>query len=325
MLDFANPTKLRARGVMGMNQRNFSYIARYNDRKLYPYVDDKLKTKVIALEQGLAVPDLLGVVKYQHEVKRVFDILDEHSGFCINPAKGSGGKGILVISNTTENGYQKASGETVTRTEVVRHLSNILAGLFSLGGAADVAVIEALIEFDPIFDGLSYEGVPDIRMIVFQGYPVMSMLRLATHASDGKANLHQGAIGVGLDITDGTKRAAVQFDRPVTEHPDTGQSLGDIKIEQWRDLLMLSAQCFEMSGLGYLGVDIVLDKKRGPLILELNARPGLAIQTANQTGLLPRLQAIQALDQKSVRNNIHKRFPHAQDRVDYAINYFKSI
>jgi len=313
--DFVKPSALRTRGVMGMNQRNFSYISRYNDRKLYPNVDDKLKTKVLAIDYGIAVPDLLGVVKYQHDVKSVFDILDKHQGFCIKPAKGSGGKGILVILESNEKGYKKASGDYVSRDDVIRHISNILAGLFSLGGVTDVAVIEALIEFDPVFDGLSHEGVPDIRMIVFQGYPVMSMLRLATHASDGKANLHQGAIGVGLSIDQGSTRSAVQFDRLVTEHPDTGKALSDINIVGWRRLLELSSSCYEMSGLGYLGVDIVLDKIRGPLVLELNARPGLAIQMANSLGLLPRLKAIEALADK-------RHVPNVDERVEYAIQNF---
>ena len=316
MFDFVKPSKLRARGVMGMNHRNFSYIAKYNDRKLYPNVDDKLKTKELALEHGLAVPDLLGVVKYQHDVKRVFTILDQYSGFCIKPAKGSGGKGILVILKSDENGYKKASGDYVSREEIVRHISNILAGLFSLGGASDIAVIEALIEFDPVFEGLSHEGVPDIRMIIFNGYPVMSMLRLATHDSDGKANLHQGAVGVGLEISSGKSRSAVQFDRPIAEHPDTGKSLSEIAINDWSRLLKLSASCYEVSGLGYLGVDLVLDKVRGPLVLELNARPGLAIQTANKIGLLPRLRAIEGL---SVRNT-----PMVEERVAYVCEHFVS-
>ena len=233
MFNFANPSKLRERGVMGMNRRNFSYISRYNKRKFFPNVDDKLKTKALALDYGLTVPELLGVVRYQHDVQEVSKILDQHQGFCIKPSKGSGGKGILVIIGSDEKGYRKASGEHVSYDEIIHHITNILAGLFSLGGAADVAMIEALIEFDPVFTGLSHEGVPDIRIIVFKGYPVMSMLRLATHASDGKANLHQGAIGVGINIADGEARAAVQFDRPVSTHPDTGRELLDIKIEGW--------------------------------------------------------------------------------------------
>ena len=315
MFDFANPSKLRERGVMGMNKRNFSYISRYNDRKFFPNVDDKLKTKVLALDHGLTVPELLGVVRYQHDVAEVSKILDQHQGFCIKPSKGSGGKGILVIVGSDEKGYRKASGEHVSYDEIIRHITNILAGLFSLGGTADVAMIEALIEFDPVFTGLSHEGVPDIRIIVFKGYPVMSMLRLATHASDGKANLHQGAVGVGINITDGVARAAVQFDRPVSKHPDTGRELLDIKIAGWQEMLHLSASCFEMSGLGYLGADVVLDYNRGPMILELNARPGLAIQTANRMGLLPRLQAIEA--------RVGRRRPSIEQRVEFVVNNFK--
>ena len=317
MFDFAKPSQLRARGVMGMNQRNFSYIARYNDRALYPNVDDKLKSKQLALDHGLAVPDLLGVIKYQHDVKSVFGILDRYNGFCIKPAKGSGGKGILIILESNENGYKKACGDYLSRAEIIRHISNILAGLFSLGGTADVVVIEALVEFDPLFEGLSHEGVPDIRMIVFNGYPVMSMLRLATHVSDGKANLHQGAVGVGVEISTGKSRSAVQFDRPVEQHPDTGQSLADISISNWSRLLGLSASCFEVSGLGYLGVDIVLDKVRGPLVLELNARPGLAIQTANRTGLLPRLKAIEALKVKNIVS--------VEERVEFVVNNLPNV
>ena len=295
MLGFANPFNLRKRGILGMNQRNCAYISKYNDRALFPNVDNKLITKNLAVEYGIAVPVLLGVVKYQHDVELVFDILKDHDGFCIKPAKGSGGKGILVILKTDDKGYQKASGDYVSHEEVVRHISNILAGLFSLGGAADVAVIEALIEFDPAFNGLSHEGVPDIRLIVFQGFPMMAMLRLATHASDGKANLHQGAVGVGIDITTGRAVSAVQYDHPLETHPDTGMRLSEIQISDWHRLLLLSAACFEMCGLAYLGSDIVLDKQRGPLVLELNARPGLAIQIANGKGLGTALDAVKKI------------------------------
>lgn len=315
MFNFANPSKLRERGVMGMNKRNFSYISRYNDRKYFPNVDDKLKTKALALDYGLTVPNLLGVVRYQHDVAEVSKILDQHQGFCIKPSKGSGGKGILVIIGSDEKGYKKASGDYVSYDEIVHHITNILAGLFSLGGAADVAMIEALIEFDPAFAGLSHEGVPDIRIIVFKGYPVMSMIRLATHASDGKANLHQGAVGVGINIADGFAKAAVQFDRPVSTHPDTGKDLLDIKIDGWQEMLHLSASCYEMSNLGYLGADVVLDYNRGPMILELNARPGLAIQTANRMGLLPRLQVIEAIG--------GRREQSIEQRVEFVVNNFK--
>jgi alpha-L-glutamate ligase-like protein len=135
-------------------------------------------------------------------------------------------------------------------------------------------------------------------VIVFKGYPVMSMMRLSTAASDGKANLHQGAVGLGLDIGSGHAVKAVQFDRPCLVHPDTGCDLFSLRVPDWSTLLHLSARCYEMVNLGYLGVDLALDRNIGPMLLELNARPGLAIQMANGEGLLPNLRTVEQLEER---------------------------
>jgi hypothetical protein len=58
---------------------------------------------------------------------------------------------------------------------------------------------------------------------------------------------------------------------------------------------MLATRCYEVVDLGDLGAGVVLDRDRGPMILELNARPDLAIQVANGFGMLPRMQAIDAV------------------------------
>ncbi|WMC09395.1 alpha-L-glutamate ligase-like protein [Oceanimonas pelagia] len=295
---YASPFELGRHGIMGMNRRNISYISRYNPRRLYPLVDNKLKTKQIALDAGVTVPDLVGVIEYQHQVSRLWDMVKDWPGFCIKPAKGSGGKGITVIVDHDRQRFTKPSGKAETIEDLERHVSNILAGLYSLGGKPDVALIEALINFDDVFDGFSYEGVPDTRVIVFRGFPIMAMMRLSTQASDGKANLHQGAVGVGLDINTGRAIRAVQFNAPVRYHPDTGRDLFELKVPYWEQLLNLSSSCYEMSGLGYIGTDMVLDKHKGPMLLELNARPGLAIQTANAAGLVPRLRKIEKLGRK---------------------------
>ncbi|SHG82812.1 alpha-L-glutamate ligase-like protein [Ferrimonas marina] len=295
---FCDPRRLRNRGIMGMNQRNISYIGRYNPRSLYKQVDDKLITKQLALKSEIATPDLISVISEQHEISELSQRLAGQTGFCIKPAQGSGGKGILVITKVEDGRYFKPSGDEVSAIEMERHCSNILAGLFSLGGKNDVAVIESLIRFDPVFEGISYEGVPDIRLIIFKGFPVMGMLRCSTHASDGKANLHQGAVGIGVDIATGQAIRAVQYDEPVSEHPDTGRNLHEVQVPHWDRLLTLASGCYEMSGLGYLGTDMVLDSERGPLLLELNARPGLAIQIANNQGLLPRLRKVESLGEQ---------------------------
>jgi len=289
------PKKLHQRGILGMNKRNHSYIGRYNDRSKYPLVDDKLKTKLIAQRAGATVPELIGVIRSQVHVPEINQMVSGWGGFVIKPAQGSGGKGILVITHHKDGRYFKASGVELNQQDVERHITNTLAGLFSLGGKNDVAVVENLIEFNDNFVDFSYEGVPDIRVIVFQGYPIMAMMRCSTASSDGKANLHQGAVGVGLDIATGKAVRAVQHNQPISHHPDTRRALNTLVIPDWQQLLLLAASAWEMTGLGYIGADMVLDKAKGPMVLELNARPGLAIQTANGCGLLPRLQKVEAL------------------------------
>ncbi|MCB8889844.1 alpha-L-glutamate ligase-like protein [Vreelandella malpeensis] len=306
------PTRLQDKGIIGMNRRNIRYIGRYNSRKLYPLVDDKLKTKLLAEKYAITTPKLIGTVSTQFGVKHISAMLAGHNGFVIKPAKGSGGKGILVIEKVIDNEFVKPSGAHLTITDVERHVSNILSGLYSLGGSPDVALIETLINFDESLMEYTYEGVPDIRVIVFKGYPVMAMMRLSTAASDGKANLHQGAVGVGLNIATGAALRGVQFDRPCYSHPDTGHDLASLRVPQWDTLLNLAAGCYEMTGLGYLGTDMVLDRVHGPMLLELNARPGLAIQMTNGEGLRRRLDLIE-------------RQPDgvsAQERVAFARHHF---
>ena len=312
-MKYAWPWELSRAGVLNMNKRNISYIGRYNPRKHYKRVDDKLITKQLALANGIAVPDLIGVVKEQHDIEQIPAMVLGKSGFVIKPAKGSGGKGIMVITRVENGRYYKANGNEVTPNEIYRHVSNTLSGLFSLGGKPDVALVEGLIEFDPIFNGVSYEGVPDIRLIVFKGFPVMGMLRCSTAASDGKANLHQGAVGIGLDIATGRSLHAVQFDVPVDKHPDTHFPLSNIQVPHWETLLHTASSAYEMCELGYLGTDMVLDKNRGPLLLELNARPGLTIQIANGKGILPRLNHVESLKGPAMS---------VEQRVEYAKKHF---
>ncbi len=287
--------KLRSFGIIGMNQRNFGLVSKYNPRHLYPLVDDKLKTKFLAQKANISVPNLLGTLNFQHDVKKLKEMLSPHKQFVIKPVTGSGGKGILVITSHDHHYYYKPSGDALQLPEIERHVSNILSGLHSLGGKPDTVMIESLIQLDPVFSDYSYEGIPDLRIIVLKGYPIMAMLRLTTHASDGKANLHQGAVGVGIDIGNGAALHAVQFGEPVSCHPDTRKEFSELTIPHWEKLLPLAAACYEMTGLGYLGVDIVLDRDQGPMIIELNARPGLAIQVANCTGLMTRVKAVEAL------------------------------
>ncbi|MDJ0814186.1 MAG: alpha-L-glutamate ligase-like protein [Woeseiaceae bacterium] len=292
---FARAEKLRQAGVLGVNERNCEFIMRFNPRRLYPRVDDKAITKELALKAGMAVPELYGIIANQGEVKTFADIVAERESFVIKPAQGSGGDGILVVtgrSHRKRDSFRLASGVLVSRGEIEHHLSNIVGGQYSLSGNRDKALIEYCVNFDPVFAELSYQGVPDIRVIVYRGYPAMAMVRLPTRASDGKANLHQGAVGAGVDMSSGETLDGVLDNEVVDEHPDTGALVAGLRIPHWDFILETAARGFEVTELGYLGVDMVIDKDLGPMILEMNARPGLSIQIANGEGLTQRIARI---------------------------------
>lgn len=286
---------LRRAGVLGLNCRNSEYTLKYNQRRFYPLVDDKVLCKQRLKERNLPVPDLIGVVEFNSQATHLEKIIGDCREFVIKPANGSGGSGILVITDRKADYFLDSDSKLVLKEDLTHHLTNVIGGLYSLGGQPDVAMIESLVHFDPQFAQLTYHGVPDIRVIVFKGYPVMAMTRLPTRMSHGKANLHQGAIGAGIDLGSGITFGGVSGNTLVEIHPDTGHRIEGFQVPHWAQILDMAAQCYEAVELGYLGVDIVLDRDLGPLILELNARPGLNIQLANRQGLRRRLDAIEAL------------------------------
>ena len=311
---FSLKKQLSGIGVLGINRRNAEYTFKYNSRDRYPLVDDKLQTKKLAIEADIAVPELYGVIETEYQVRHFAEMIEPYAEFAVKPSRGAGGKGILVIVGRSKDMYRSVDGSLLTREEVGYHLSNVISGIYSLGGQPDKALIEYRVQFDPVFEAISYQGVPDIRGIVFLGVPVMSMVRLPTRMSGGKANLHQGAIGAGIDIATGRTLTAVWRNAIVSEHPDTGNPVTGVKIPKWEKLLKIAAQCNELTGLGYIGVDLVLDKDKGPLILEINARPGLNIQIANRSGLLPRLKLVE---------QHHTELVNLNDRIAFSKQNFE--
>ncbi|MFC7336197.1 alpha-L-glutamate ligase-like protein [Haloferula chungangensis] len=287
---FLTPRELREMGVVGINMRNARFVLPNNPRRLYELVDNKIRTKALAEEKGISVPETYGIIGNPYDMSQLHKILGDRSTFVIKPARGSGGKGILVISGKEDGMFYKPSGTRLSLDEVKHHISNILAGLFSLGGRRDVALIEYRVTSAKILTDISFQGAPDIRVVMFHGYPVMVMLRASTRESDGRSNLHQGALGVGVDIATGRTIRAIHHGKPVTLHPDLKVRLTGVQLPEWDKILDNAVTCHEMTGLGYLGVDMMIDEDKGPLMIEVNARPGLAIQMANGVGLLKRLQ-----------------------------------
>lgn len=309
------PAELRALGVVGLNMRNARFLLPNNPRRLYELVDNKLTTKRLAAERGLAVPETYLVVHSPHDTVMLERRLAEYDSFVIKPARGSGGRGVLVIAEREEGRYFKPSGAALGGDDLRHHVSNALAGLFSLGGRRDQALIEYRVRPAPVLTELSYQGAPDIRVVLLHGYPVMAMLRAATRESDGRANLHQGALGIGIDLASGRTVRAVHHGRPLTRHPDLKLPLLGRQLPGWREILGIAVTCQEMTGLGYLGVDLMIDETKGPLMIEVNARPGLAIQMANGVGLLKRLEPI--VERR-------RRVPDetADERIDFSMERF---
>jgi alpha-L-glutamate ligase-like protein len=284
---------LERMGVLGINRRNADFTLRWNKRSLYPRVDDKLISKRLCLDAGIPVPRLLAVARRHFEIKRLPARLAREPDFVLKPARGAMGNGILVVLGRDGDRLLRPGGRTIDMGDVLYHAASIISGLYALGGHDDVAMVEERLEVHPVLREVTTEGVPDIRVIVYRGVPVMAMTRLPTRSSDGRANLHQGAVGVGIDLATGRTVHAVLRNTPVRRHPDTKRPLLDLELPDFADILEIAVRATDVTGLGYVGADIVVDATRGPLVLEMNARPGLAVQIANRTGLEPRLLAVE--------------------------------
>lgn len=312
---FTTPAELEAKGVVGINMRNARFVLPNNPRRLYDLVDNKIRAKGLAQQRGIAVPETYAIVHSPKEIRRLHRMLGEQDSFVVKPARGSGGKGILVISSKEGDRFVKPSGAMVTREELRFHMQNIIAGLYSLAGKRDVGLVEYRVKPARIMTELSFQGAPDVRVVIYKGYPVMAMLRASTRESDGRSNLHQGALGIGVDIATGRTVHAVHHGRSITVHPDLKVPLIGVQLPEWDRILEIAVTCQQMTGLGYLGVDMMIDEERGPMMIEVNARPGLAIQLANGVGLLKRLKP--AEDQA-------EQHPHQElgERIAFSRNAF---
>jgi alpha-L-glutamate ligase-like protein len=284
--------RLRSLGILGMNRRNAACILDHNPRAAYPVVDDKLRMHLLCAEIGVPTPAVYTVVERHSQLRRLNELFGGRGNFVIKPARGSAGRGVLVVVGPDGSDFRRHNGSRLRADELRQHVSDILSGMYSLGGRPDSAVVQQRVRLHPAFESVAFQGIPDVRVVLYRGEPAMAMLRLPTRQSGGRANLHQGGIGAGVNLDDGVTNHAVQLNQFARRHPDTGAALVGVPVPFWADVLRMARRVAAAVGLGYLGVDIVIDADAGPLLLEANARPGLAIQMANNRGLLPRLRAI---------------------------------
>ncbi|MDX9970988.1 MAG: DUF1704 domain-containing protein [Candidatus Gracilibacteria bacterium] len=281
------------KGVLGINGRNVLYLKPFNPKKAIKMADNKIKSKKFLSTRGVPVPKLYQIIKDRKDLEN-FNFKSLPSSFVLKPNKGYGGEGIIPIIGKSGSKYLSASGKEHSKQQIEEHILDILDGRYSINNAKDEAFFEQLIISDDRIGKYSYKGLPDIRVVVHNLVPIMAMLRLPTKESDGKANLHLGAVGVGIDIAKGQTTHICYKNKIIEEIPQIGNIRG-IKIPFWDEILLIASRIQLITNLGYLAVDICIDKHMGPVLLEINARAGLSVQIANMAPLRQRLEQVRKI------------------------------
>ncbi|MFZ2199866.1 MAG: sugar-transfer associated ATP-grasp domain-containing protein [Microgenomates group bacterium] len=299
---------MKLRDVLGLNSRNHLYTSVYNSRQGKLIANSKLLTKRTLREHKVRVPETFAVIKGMETLEN-FDFLKLPADFVVKPNNGLGGQGIVVIERQGEYAGEwiDSQGQEWGVNDLRLHIGDILAGRYSMDDVSDIAYIEERVRVPPVFEKYSYHGTPDIRVIVFNKIPIMSYVRLPTEESGGRANLFQGAAAVGIDISSGITTYGVHHAKPTEFFPGTRRKLANIQVPQWEEILETAIKASEAIGLGYMACDIVLQpdgEKTTPMILEVNAQPGLKIQIANRSGLRERLARVKGLKVISAKHGI---------------------
>lgn len=272
--------------VLGMNARN-GLIEYENSSEAIRLVNDKYATKLALTAKDIPVTPTITLIRDRLEF-RAFDWTSLPDAWALKPNCGKAGAGILLAKERDADGegWRTGSGRLLSVAAITEHIHLILEGEFSMGGMeADAALFEPLILAHETLGELVPYGLPDIRVICYHGEPVLAMTRLPTEASEGKANLHQNAVGAGIDLETGQLTRAFHGGRDIVQHPDTARLLNGVQIPSWETILAAARRCGEATELGFLGVDVVIDRERGPLVIEVNAHPGLEIQNVTKAGL----------------------------------------
>jgi alpha-L-glutamate ligase-like protein/uncharacterized protein (TIGR02421 family) len=294
---------LSSHGVLGLNARNLLYIKPFNPRKAMAFADDKLKTKAFLGARGIPVAKVFARIE-NHRQLRSFDFSSLPDTCVLKPNYGFGGGGILVLKGRDKQGQFLEQGKTPIPERILReHIEDILDGKFSVNGLPDTAFFEKILVPDPALAPFRPSGLPDIRLVVFNLVPVMAMLRVPTSGSGGKANVHLGGIGIGIDIAKGTTTFATQYNKRIHTLPH-GTSPSGIEIPHWEELLLIASRIQSITNIGYLAVDLTLDADMGPCLLEVNARAGLMVQVANLAPLRSRLERIEGLSVQSPEKGV---------------------
>lgn len=298
---------LSSHGVLGLNARNLLYIKPFNPRKAVAFADDKLRTKAFLSARDVPVAKMYARIE-DHMQLRTFDFAQLPDECVLKPNYGFGGGGIKVLkrkknSSGTGGEFWEQGKRPISDQELREHIEDILDGKYSVNGLPDTAFFEKILVADPGFAPFRPAGLPDVRIIVFNLVPVMAMLRIPTAESGGKANVHMGGIGIGIDIAKGVTTYATQYNKRITELPHGGSPSG-IAIPRWEELLLTASKIQYVTNIGYLAVDLTIDAEQGPVLLEVNARAGLMVQVANLAPLRSRLERVAGLSVQSPEKGV---------------------
>ncbi len=286
---------MKISSILGLNARTQLYAYRYNTVRGKKIADSKIQTERVLGKAEVPTPKILKIFRNPNDILSYdWDKLPDK--FALKPSRGLGGEGIIVVKKKLKDGvWLTSQKEKIATSDLKLHTLDILEGAYSMGNEPDVAFAQEYVGRAEVFRKWAYRGTPDVRVIVFNKIPVMAMLRLPTKESGGRANLHQGALGLGVDIATGVTTKAIWHGNQIVFKPGTEKKLRGIKIPSWDLVLTTAVNASIASKLGYAGIDIVLHPEKGPMVLEMNAQPGLQIQIANGEGLRRRLDRVDDL------------------------------
>jgi len=291
--------KIWKNSILGLNYRNLK-LQVYNQKEAINFANNKLKTKHFFSVRGIPVPKLMGIFKNREDVNK-FDFANLNKDFVIKPNQGAEGKGIIPFKERKGDKFITISNKELTTNELKNHIINITQGIYN-NGNKDTAFFEQRIKNSPELEEITYKGLPDVRVICFNQIPVMAMLRVPTKESDGRANLAENAMAIGINLSNGEPSYYYYNGKITKKDPLNKNSIK--RVPNFIRVLQIAVKCSQLSKLKLAGCDVAFNEKNEPCLIEINARPGLKIQLANKDSLKERINKIKDLKPKSINESI---------------------